>query len=200
MARLTDPFRAPIVGGMPTPSLPTFLLALAAVAHFAAAPAAGAEPVDNPVYVAWAKCKPGTTVTSVLVLERGGQPTRVTASTALVEITPERASLDTKVTAPDGTESVRKGEIAARVEADAVYNLQNIPGLTRRDAGKEDFKIDGVTYSCRVIELTGELQGAQVKATVLECLDVPGAIARMTATVGENKISTEITGVKRAAK
>ena len=163
--------------------------------------AAFAEQVDNPVYVSWAKYKPGTTVTYKQTAEMSmmqGMKTETTITTKLVEVKPEAVTLEstTKMSiggqefAAPGTGTPIKQTIPAKVEK----GQENIPpGVNANNAqvkdmkdGKDNVEVSGKKYDTATHEFTmiaempanagGGTMNMQVKTW--NTTDVPGGFVK----------------------
>lgn len=188
----------------PHPSLePLMRLArpLAVVALFAAAASAqtsaptsapAAATVDNPPYVAWAKCPPGSSIDATMTGNRGGAPMTLTMTSTLQSVAPEKATISTTVTMQGLPPQTQPTDVPAKVEEAALYNPQKIPGLTRTVVGKEDVTIAGKAYACTILEMAGTVQDMPVKIRVWETMDVPGGFAKLHATIGPSQMNVDV--------
>ena len=101
----------------------------------------------------------------------------------LVEVSPERAVIETVITVGSGDS---RHETTQRIEIPSkVARGQGRGGLpsdfvgNTTDKAPEPVEIDGRSYQCTVVEFSGTTKGgAKVSGTIWECPDLPGDMAK----------------------
>jgi hypothetical protein len=133
-------------------------------------PVALAGQIDNPSYGYWAKFKPGSTQKTTTDSVAVGQKTTIEIVTTLLEVTPDKITVETKTDATAGDtklkQRVRKQDVPAKIDqrADASEIKHSTETITA--AGK--------TYACQVSEETRE--GLVMKTWTSE--EVPGGVVK----------------------
>jgi hypothetical protein len=151
---------------------------------------ARADQVDNPLYAAWAKFKPGSTATikHAMHMEGGGMNMDRTFETTskLVEVTPEKATLNATTTA-GGRTTVHKQELASKMDSAD----KNLP----KQIGQETITVDGKSYSCTIYDLEINEHGSVAHAKAWVASEVPGGVVKMEShvTQGEMKVTDQAT-------
>lgn len=172
---------------------PLSLVALfAAVASAQMAPTSAPTMVDNPPYVAWAKVAPGTSIEATMTATRNGTPTTLNMLSTLQSVAADKATLSTKVTIPGQPPQTQPTDVPAKVEEAALYNFQKLPGITRTIVGNEDVVVDGKSFPCQILEMTGNVQNMDVKIRVWETMDIPGGFAKLHAQIGPNQMNVDV--------
>jgi hypothetical protein len=161
----------------------------AAMLFVAASPrSAWAEQVDNPLYAAWAKFKPGSTasVKHTMHMEGNGMNMDQTfeTTTKLVEVTSEKVTVESSTTMA-GTTSTHSQDIAAKIDSTDKKAPKQI--------GQESATAAGKSYSCKVYDLQLEQNGTLVNAKAWIADEVPGGLVKMQShiTQGQMKITDE---------
>ena len=159
-----------------------------------AAPAAAGPMVENPAYAAWAKCPPGTVVEQTVSRTREGRTFSATTATTLVAVTPDAVKLEQALTMEGAPPQKQSADVPAKLP-EATVNVTNMPGLSRKEVGREDVSVDGKSYACRIFEIAGTANGTAVSVRSWESLDFPGNMVRTHAKMGE-AAETKIEGTK----
>ena len=153
------------------------LLHAAALVVAAATPAA--ETVDGPVYKSWAKSKVGTAVTIKSVTVMKGVRVDSTLRYELVELTPEKAVVDTVVT----TQGVAGRPL--RAEHRRAFPL--LPGVKKEDIGKppagseqglETLEVLGKDYETQWYVMKGRVEAGEVITRSWTNPDFPGMLLK----------------------
>lgn len=157
-------------------------------------PADGAL-VDNPVYVSWAKVKPGTKVEYKTTVSAMGRNMARTVMSTLVSVTPEKVLIEEGPVAAAGVKAppARKRDIPAKVAKTDVHLPPDFKG-TSEPLPDETLTIGGKTYACNVYSFEGNSKaGAGRLSGKLYLNDaVPGTIVKM-ATKMTGKVAGEVT-------
>ena len=158
------------------------------------------EQVANPQYDAWAKHKPGTVVKYAQSTETMGQKHEGEITMTLVSITPEKATVETKVSMMsqgklqempaqkmDFPAKVNKSE--AKETGQPAANIQ-----AEMKQGEEKVEVAGKTYECKWTEVTSAQNGMNIVAKTWLSDAVPGKLVKMEATTtGAMASSTKMT-------
>lgn len=150
------------------------LIALALLAASWGAP----QEKDNPQYEYWAGCKPGSWVKNRMEMENQGQKIEYESTTRLLEVTGEKAVVETFMRMKTGEKSIdsppRKSEIKAK-------EPQQGKTVSEKD---EEISIAGRTLKCRYYEVETEAVEKKPKMTVKAWMsrDIPGGVAKSEVT------------------
>lgn len=159
----------------------------AAVLACLIAPAALADDAKpNPEYDGWAKCKPGATVTIKGTTETGGNKMQQSITTKLIEVTPEKAVVETAITMemmgqkmpqPPQKRDVPKTFTPPKIPATPGQPETKIP---EPKMGEETITVAGKEYKCKTAELDIEQNGMKVRSKTWTSDQVPGGMVKMT--------------------
>lgn len=144
------------------------------------------ELVDNPAYQAWARFKPGTSVTLTSETSMAGMSTKVDMTHKLAELTPEKAVVETTVAMPQGN-NTNKMEILAKVKKEDVRDPAQLPPGVKgqmKVLPDEEVKVLDKTYKCKVVEFTGQQQEMEISGKSWTCPDIPGQLAKLETRMG----------------
>lgn len=154
------------------------LFALALTASFS-----HAQQQDNPEYVGWSKQKPGAWVKHKMVSDAGGQKTEMEMTTKLIELTPEKAVVETASVMNVGGQKIDVPGMKRDVPAK--WEPGKIPGQPA-DAPKPDIKegtgdatVGGKTYKCKTYEVTMKTDQATMTSKTWMSEEVPGGTVKM---------------------
>jgi hypothetical protein len=162
-----------------------------------------AEQIDNPSYKAWAKFKPGTTVTLKGENDMAGNKTESEMTTTLVELTPEKAVVEMKmsmVMAGSKTDMpASKSDVPAKIEKVAAD-----PAATPKADVKESSEtidIAGKKIKCKVTESKSDANGMNTVSKAWTSDEVPGGLAKSETTMsgamaGTSKMSISTMTIK----
>jgi len=187
----------------------TALLLLAAPARAEDAPKT--KKIANPEYASWSKFKVGAYAELTSVSEAMGQKTTTKMTHKLVELTEEKAVVETSMSsegipaeyAPKPTRRDVPKEIVVPVAPPAPEGDQPKPEVKE---GEETIDVAGTQVKCKTIESTVKASGMTTTTKVWTSSDVPGMTAKMTSRtegkVGETTFvsSSTTTVTKWAAK
>jgi phosphomevalonate kinase len=176
--------------------------ALVALAAFALAPAARAgEMVDNPEYKMWSGFKAGSSVTMKMVTEASGMKTEMEQTTTLLEISGDKAVLETKgkmvVSGNAMDMPAQKRDVPAKVEKVA-GGEGKAPEVKESN---EEVSVGGKSLKCKKTESTSESNGMKTTSMVWMSDEIPGGTAKMeSSTTGAATSKTVMEAVKWEAK
>ena len=185
--------------------LPVRCLSIAACVAGLSGAAVRAEQVDNPAYTAWAKFKPGTTVTYSQSMDMampagmpaGMAPPQTTLTEKLVEVKPEgvvlEVSSETKMMGQTHTMPARQQEVPAKIDKENVGMPPNVKGEVKdMKEGTDKVDVNGKSVDATTREMTvvaTEPQPMTAHIKMWQAEDVPG---------GTVKVVTEITEPMKA--
>jgi hypothetical protein len=143
------------------------------------APARGE--VQNPLYVSWSKCKPGSSIT----IRRGetiaGHAGGYNFTQTLLEVSPEKVVLETVLTTSTGEireETRHQTNVMAKVQKGGKAGLPADFNGTTADKPAETVAVGGKSYPCNVVTFDGEVHGVKISGTIWECPQIPGDMAK----------------------
>ena len=160
-----------------------------------------AEDVDNPEYVQWSKFKVGSFVTMKMETETGGNKTEMENTTTLVELTKEKAVIETKGHMMMGGNKIdipaNKREIPAKVKK-AEGGKGEGP---KAKEGNEEIEVGGKKVKCKTVEADTEASGMKTHSKTWMCEEIPGHVAKMEShSEGAMKSSTKMWADKWESK
>jgi hypothetical protein len=164
---------------------------------------ARADQIDNPQYKAWAKFKPGTTVTRNMHSESNGMAHDIKLITKLDSITDQEAVIENSavvsINGKDFTPPARKDTIEAKIDNDpAKIAAQHMPPPDAKFT-EEEVTAGGKTYKAKVFETDTKERGGTRHTKVWFSDDVPGGLIKMESS-GDNaaipKITEELVSVE----
>lgn len=132
------------------------------------------EMIDNPQYAHWKSFKPGTWVKHKMVMDAGGQVMNAETTSTLLEVTPEKVVLETKMAMDMGG---RKMDMPGG-KKDVPAKIEKKPGQAPPSEKEEDVVLDGKTYKCRAWEWEQTDKGTTAKAKGWLCAEVPGGMVK----------------------
>jgi hypothetical protein len=137
-----------------------------------------AQERDNREYEYWASCKPGSWVKTRMELENQGQKTEFEAVTRLLEVTPEKVSVEMMRRTKSGDTSIDSPP--QRVEYKA-KDPQKGKTLEERD---EEISVAGKTLKCRYFEIETDTPDRKGKTLVKAWMtkEIPGGAAKSEVT------------------
>ena len=162
-----------------------------------------AEKMKNPEYEMWAKFKPGAMSKLQGHSEAMGQKSEQTITTKLIDLTPEKAVVETTMSMMVGGNKMdmpgQKREVLAMVEMAGVPASQpaaagNAP-KTDAKTSTESVTVDGKKLDCKVTEAHNEQEGMKTMAKTWTSEQVPGGLVKLeTETSGklESKTTQEL--------
>jgi hypothetical protein len=110
---------------------------------------ARAEEVDNPQYQSWAKFKPGSTRTLVGEMSAQGMPMQMEMTSTLKDVTPDEATISTRVTMHAMGEArerpAQERPVRAKMEKQDIQPV-----------GEEAVEAAGKTYKCKIYDVQSE--------------------------------------------
>jgi hypothetical protein len=163
-----------------------------------AMPLLAAEMVDNPMYLHWAKFKPGTFVTLKMTMKMPSMTTDNEMTYTLKQVTPQKALLEVKTTTmvqgkptvmPPSTQ-----EIPAKIEkAKAIVVTPHAkPQGKVLGQGEETFTIKDKKVKTKWVKAQGEAGGTTTVTTVWTSEDMPNwTVKSVNQSEGAAKMTTE---------
>jgi hypothetical protein len=149
-----------------------FLSCFFALAIFAAfaGNSHAAEKIDDPRYTYWSKFKPGSFQTVETRTDASGQKMLVLITTTLLDVTPEKLTVEVKTETTAGTK-----KLPTRTKKTEVLAKRDKPADSSFKESKEDVKVGAKTYSCLLMEeTTGDMH---IKSWMSD--QVPGGVVKM---------------------
>lgn len=142
-----------------------------------------AEMVDNPMYLHWARFKPGSYVTMKVTTKTAAMTNESEQTYTLKSITPEKAILETRMTAISGgnrtTMPPSTMEIPARVEKGKAVSVTGVKGSGKViGQGEEVLTIKDKKVKTKWVKSTAEYSGTKSEVTVWTSNDIPNMTAR----------------------
>lgn len=160
------------------------------------------EIVENPLYLAWAKHKPGTQVEMELRTDAAGQEMTTDLTQRLIEVTPEQVVVETEalihvpgVANPPQPQKQKK-TFAPRVpKSEAIKSLLP-PGAEgeMKELGTETMQIAGKSYETHVSEF-GKTGGATPSGKQWRSPDMPGGLVKLESQTPVMKVQLTVTKV-----
>lgn len=174
---------------------------MAVAALLAVVGVARAEKIDNPEYKNWSQFKVGSSVTMKMVTEASGMKTEMEQTTTLVELTGDKAVLETKgkmvVSGNTMDMPASKRDVPAKVDNQPAGEGKK-PEMKESE---EEISVGGGKVKCKKIETTTESNGMKTASKVWTCNDVPGGTVKMEAdTTGAATSKTVMEAIKWEAK
>jgi hypothetical protein len=152
-----------------------------------------AEQVDNPQYKQWSKFKAGAWVKHKSETSFGDQKTSQEMTTKLVELTPEKAVIESTISMTMGDQKMdmpaQKMDVPAKVEKKTEPTAAEKPATKE---GDETITVAGKSLKCHWTETTIKQEGGTIVSKVWMCDDIPGSMAKMESNsqMGEMKSTT----------
>jgi len=131
-------------------------------------------PKVNPRYEFWAECKAGSWVKVKMLIKTGQMDIETVAVTTLLEVTPEKAVVETTTTTKFGDKEMKlpakKEEISQKPD----------PAQPMKPAGEseEEITVAGKQLKCRVYEFEMEQNGQKSKGKSWTTKTIPGGVAK----------------------
>ena len=141
--------------------------------------AAAEDLVPNPEYQSWSAFKAGALATVETTTDAAGSKSTVKNTTKLVELSDEKAVLETTTTTTaDGEETAmpaQKRDVPARIDKPAPPK-EDEPKPTE---GDEDVMIGDRKVSCHWVQIVRESSGSKVTTKTWTSKSVPGGLVKM---------------------
>ena len=147
-----------------------------------------AEQIENPQYKAWAKYKPGTTVTLKTETDMGGNKADMETTTTLSDLTAEKAVVETKMTMVAAGQKMEmpanKMDIPAKIDkvVDVAATMPDAPKADVKES-TETLDIAGQKIKCKCVETKTTKDGTTSVAKVWTSEEVPGGLVKMDSTM-----------------
>ena len=162
-----------------------------AVLFLAAFPLLGQEK-ESPEYEYWASCKPGSWVKTRMEYENQGQKMEFEAVTRLLEVSPEKVSVETLRRMRNGDRMVDSAPQRTEYKC---KEPQKGKTLSERD---EEITVAGKTLKCRYYEIETETPDKKGKTTVKAWMtkEIPGGAAKSEVSSPQFKTPIRITALE----
>jgi hypothetical protein len=162
---------------------------------------ARAEDVDNPEFGYWSKFKAGSWVTMKVETEAAGNKTEMENTTTLLEITKEKAVVETKGHMMMGGNKIdipaNKREIPAKVKK----GEEPKKDAPKPKEGDETIEVGGKKLKCHWIEVDSEANGMKTNSKSWMSDEVPGHTVKVESkSEGAMKSTTKMWADKWEAK
>jgi hypothetical protein len=189
------------------------LCLVALVAIFTARIASAADQVENPAYKGWKNFKVGSWARLEGAMEggpaaAGGNQVSMTMTHKLIELTPEKAVVETTVVMKMmGREMARPGrkhDVPAMVDADKadLGDLSQNPQLSEAKKevkkGEEELDVLGKKMKCNWVDVTVTQAERTVNVKVWHAGDIPGGIVQSTTKSGPMSNTMKLTEFEAA--
>jgi hypothetical protein len=147
---------------------------------------------DSPEYEYWASCKPGSWVKSRMEFENQGQRMEFESVTRLLEVTPEKVSVETMRRMKTGDRSVDSAPQRAEYRAKDPRKGKTI------DEKDEDVTVAGKTLKCRYFEIETDSPDKKGKTVVRAWMtkEIPGGAAKSEVTSPQFKGPIRVTALE----
>lgn len=162
-----------------------YLRNILAVAVVLACGSAFAEQIDNPQYTAWAKFKPGTSVTTQMQSDMGGSKTEIETTMTLVEINADKAVVENKSTMNMAGQKMdmpaQKTDVPAKIDKPATPPGGEAPKADVKESS-EDVDVAGKKVTCKVVEAKTTANGMNMQSKTWTSDEVPGHLVKSETT------------------
>ena len=152
-----------------------------------------AQDVDNAEYKSWSGSKVGTAVKSKMVSEAMGNKTEMDQVVTLVELTADKAVIETVMTMMGNAMPGQKREIPAKVKSAPAGDAKGVKPVE----GDEEIEVAGKKVKCHWVETTSDANGMKTVSRIWQSKDIPGGMAKMVSnSTGSMTSSTTLTVVE----
>ncbi|HVE39995.1 MAG TPA: hypothetical protein VNM14_08925 [Planctomycetota bacterium] len=143
-------------------------------------------------YEYWASCKPGSWVKTRMELENQGQKVEFEAVTRLLEVTPEKVTVEMMRRTKSGDRSIDSPPQRTEYKAG---DLQKGKIIEERD---EEISVAGKTLKCRYFEIETEASDKKGKTLVKAWMtkEIPGGAAKSEITSPQLKGPVRVTALE----
>ncbi|HEX8325215.1 MAG TPA: hypothetical protein VF595_15035 [Tepidisphaeraceae bacterium] len=150
---------------------------------------AAARAEVNPEYQSWSKCKPGATVKIAGTSEAMGQKSSQTITTKLLELTPEKAVVESSVSIDMMGQTMNqpavKRDVPAAVTPPDTSKLD--PAVAEKikaaikdvKKGEETITVAGKSYKCTTTEAASDANGMKSVTKSWNSAEVPGGMVKV---------------------
>lgn len=139
--------------------------------------AAALQEIDNPEYQNWAGCKAGAYVKLTISSDAGGAKTETKSISKLVEITAQKAVVETTFVIPGVELPGQKRDVPAKIKkSEATPPV----GGAKPTEGDEEIELAGKKIKCHWTESVVEVEGTKTVSRVWTSKEIPGSMAKMT--------------------
>jgi hypothetical protein len=176
---------------------------LAILVASAVAPGASAESIDSPIYKSWARHKVGTTITHVSVTEARGRKIETTTTYKLLELTDEKAVIETTVVSDATGTKVEQAPTTSQVKREFVLlagvkkgEIGKPRGVLKR--GEETLSVAGRRYKAHWYDTKGQTEVGESFTRTWLSDEVPQKILKSVTRVPAGGLTTtlELTEIK----
>ena len=167
-------------------------MSLIVAAALLAALAPPAQEKESPEYEYWASCKPGSWVKTRMEFENQGQKMEFEAVTRLLEVTPEKVSVETLRRMKTGDRSVDSAPQRTEYKS---REPEKGKILNEKD---EEITVAGKTLKCRYYEIETETPDKKGRTTVKAWMtkEIPGGAAKSEVSSPQFKAPIRITALE----
>lgn len=152
------------------------------------------EKIDNPMYVNWAKFKPGTTVKTKVVSDMAGNKSDITTTTKLLEVTAEKVVIEMSSSMKMGDQTfdmpAQKMDFPAKVEKQPEEKTKE---EVKPKTGEEEIEVAGKKYKAKWTESVMEANGIKTTSKVWTSEEFPGMTLKM-----ESKMEGGMSGTTKS--
>jgi hypothetical protein len=154
-----------------------------------------ADDVDSPQYAAWAKFKVGSSETLAADITAGPNAVHVEMTQTLVSVADDQIEIESVAKVEANGHSNNPTPIKRTIKSKA-------PATDVKETGTQDVKAMDKTFSCKVLELTGDTAVATTpragsrqpppasKVTLYVNSDVPGGLVKLESLTADGKTTT----------
>jgi hypothetical protein len=132
------------------------------------------EDMDNPQYKAWSKCKPGAFVKFKMTTEVAGTKTESEMTTKLVELSAEKAVVETAMVFGGNALPGAKQEIPAKIK-----KVEGQANVEKPKEGEEEIEVAGKKVKAKWVESTIDAGGTKTVSKVWMSDEVPGGTVKV---------------------
>ncbi len=160
-----------------------------------------AEKIKNPEYEMWSKFKVGAMAKVEGKTVAAGQESKQVMVTKLVELTPEKAVVETTIEMEMAGQKMampaQKRDVPAEIDKpNADPNAGPAPAAKSKES-QETIAVAGKSLDCKVTETVFEQAGTKSVAKLWACPDVPGGMVKTEArSTGSMESTTTMTLVE----
>jgi hypothetical protein len=157
-----------------------------------------ADQVDNPTYKAWAKFKPGTSVTLKTESDTAGQKTEMESTMTLVELNADKAVIETKMSMNAGGQKMdmpaTKRDEPAKIDKMPEGQAPDAKDKPEVKESTEEVTIPGgKQVKAKVTETKMSTNGMNITSKAWTSDEVPGGTIKMESTMdGATKGTSKI--------
>ena len=150
----------------------------------------------NPAYEGWAKCKPGATTVVKGSTEAMGNKSSQTITTKLVELTPEKAVVETTVSIEAMGQTMKQP--AQKQDIPKTMTMPAMPPgpagrpmkMPTPKQGEDTISAVGKELKCQTTEVAMDQNGMKINSKTWTSAEVPGGLVKMVSSTTGAMTST----------